>query len=271
MAVAITTIEQDSYPPRVQVTVTGLTLGNAIAVYRSVGGVWTALRGGSSDSVTDTAFVVIDAELPFGVPVTYVAVVNGLTQYATSAATHTLPGGKVALSDAITGDSAEVIITAAGDRTYSKDSARFRVAGRNIVVSSEFGQAEGNYELLVQTTTARDGLLALLTGATEGIVQIRQPGTSVTTGDTYDGVDAYLAVDAISERRWSQDGSDPRRLITISFAEVDGWSAALEAVGYTLLDIANYLGYSTADLQDLADFMGPSATLLGIAQADWSP
>lgn len=267
MAIAIVAVEQDSYPPRVQVSVTGLTLTHAIAVYRSVAGVWTLLRGGASVSVTDTAFVVVDAELPFGVPVTYIAVVDGTTQYATSAATHALTGGKVALSDAITGASAEVVITGLGDKTFTKDSARFRVAGRNVVVSSQFGQAEGSYELLVQSTTARDDLLDLLVGATEGIVQIRQPGVSLLTGDNYDGIDAYLAVDGIVERRWSQDGSDPRRLVTISYAEVAGWSTVLEARGFTLGDIDTFVN---STLQALADYMGVGSTLLGIAQADWT-
>lgn len=269
-AAAIAAAEQDSYPPRVQVSVTGLTIGDDVALYRVVDGERTLVRGATSDAVTDPAYVVVDAEIPFGVPVSYVAVVEGQVEYATAAVTYELPGGTVVLSDAITGQAAEVIIGAAGEQAFNRDSARFRVAGRNVVVSGPPGQAEGTYELLTLTTSQHNTLMTLLATATAGVVQIRQPGYSEVTGDPYDGVDAYLAVDRVVVRRFSQDGSDPRRLTTIDYAETDGWAAALEARGFTLEDISDYLGASS-DLDDLDDFFGGTGTLLSIALADWTP
>ena len=268
-AFTVTATEQDSFPPRVQIAVTGMTIGDSLEIFRQVAGELTAVRAGADDAVSDPAFIVIDAEIPFGVPVNYVAFVNGVGE-STPQVTYTLPGGKVALTDAITGAAAEVIITAAGDRVYARDSARFRVAGRNLVVTGPVGQAEGSYELLTTTTTARNSLIALLSSATEGVVQIRQAGLSAASGDPYDGIDAYLAVDRFTERRFSQDGSDPRRLTTIDFAEVAGWAAELEARGFTLQDLSDYFG-PTGTLQDVDDFPGPGGTLLDLALADWTP
>jgi hypothetical protein len=130
----ITVTEQASWPPRTQVAVTSLDAGDNVEVYRVVAGVWTLLRAGSVVGATDPSFLVVDAELPFGVPVSYAVYVNGF-EHLTGPATYDLPGGRVALSDAITGGVAEAIIGSAGDRVFSRRSARFQVNGRNLVVS----------------------------------------------------------------------------------------------------------------------------------------
>lgn len=245
MTVAITATEHPVYPPRVVIALTGITPGDPIGVYRQVAGNRTLLRAGSSDSSPDTVFRVVDAELPFGVPVTYVAVVDGV-EYTAGPTTHVLTGGKVALSDAITGLAAEVMIAAAGARGRPRDSYRARVGGRNVVVMRPLGDGVGTYDLFTDTTVAGQDLLTLLAGATEGIVQIRQPGG-------YDGIDAYLAVDDVDESRWSQDGSDPRRIWTIQFCEVDGWPASMAAAGFTYAQVnAYYAGLTYADAN--ADF-----------------
>lgn len=257
-AAAISVTAQDTWPPRNQVAVTGLSIGDSVTIYRVVAGERTELRGAIADA-TDTAVVILDAELPFGVPVSYVAVVQGAAEYASAAVTYELTGGKVALTDAITGAAAEVVIGAEGDRTNGRDSARMRVAGRNVVVSGPAAQDEGSYELFVSTTSSYDNLIDLLRNATDGIVQIRQPGG-------YDGIDAYLAVDAWTTRRWLHDGTKEARLVTIEFAEVDGWALTLSARGFTLADLA--AAYPPPNtLQDLgADY----TTFLALAQADLS-
>jgi hypothetical protein len=78
VTVRVTVDEQDVYPPRVLVTVTGLTIGDFVTVYRVVAGERTAVRQGAAEAV-DVAFLVLDAELPFGTPVRYVAVVSSDT------------------------------------------------------------------------------------------------------------------------------------------------------------------------------------------------
>lgn len=257
MTVTIGAAEQAVYPPRVAVTLAGLTLGDVVDVYREVAGNRTLLRSGSTDDSPDTGMVLVDAELPFGVPVTYVAVVESV-EYATSPATYTLTGGKVALTDAVTGLSAEVVILAAGAQGRTRDSARFHVAGRNLVVSRALSAPEGSYDLFVETTTARDDLMTLLAAATEGTVQLRQSGG-------YDGVDAYLSIDEVSEARWSQDGSDERRIITVSWAEVQAWASTLAPHGFTYGDVASYYTGLT-----YADAAAEFSTYLEAEGADYS-
>jgi hypothetical protein len=257
-AAAVVTHEQDVWPPRVQVVLTGLTIGDSVTVYRVVAGQRTAVRG-AVPAADDTALVLIDAELPFGVPVNYVAVV-GAAEYETSTVTYALPGGKVALTDAISGTSAEVLIGAAGDFTNGRDSARMRVGGRNVVVSDPAGQDEGSYEVVTETTTAYQDLIGLLETATEAVVQVRQPGG-------YDGVDAYLAVDGWTTRRFNQDGLEPKRLVTIEFATVDGWAPDLVARSFTYAQVmAAYVAPNGA----YQDIMGDYATYLDAAQGDFS-
>lgn len=256
---------QDVFPPRVQVVLTGLTIGDSVAVYRQVANVRTLVRGSSVAAVTDTAYVIVDAELPFGVPVTYVAVVDGTAEYTAGPATYDLPGGKAVLTDAITGAAAEVIVQAFGDQTTTRDSARMRAGGRNVVVTGPAGQPEGSYVLYTEAWSAFQNLEALLLSATEATVQIRNPGVSALSGQPYEGVDAYLVVDSWSVARFSQDGSDPRRMTTIQFAETDGWATALQAQGFTLQDLADFYGTGT-----LADLGGDYATFLDLAQGDFS-
>lgn len=412
MAVSFTAVEQDEYPPRVLLSLTGLTVGDSVELFRVVGGVRTAIRAGSDDAVTDTSFLRIDAELPFGVPVTYLALVNGedyvydttrntfdataeswagegttavarvtspvhdgagslratktmssgldsirfndnqgtrdisaagptlaawtlvpadaagtawharlelqdnafawnagtevaltpgtwtLISYTppaglmancrsiglqfratgvnasqsvyidtvmqgtspltTAAVTYVLPGGKVALSDAIAGDAAEVVILAWDEKDHDRDSTLFRVGGRNVAVVGDLGMFTSTIEFYVENTSSRDNLADLLASATEGVVQIRQPGG-------YDGVDSYLSILGAAERRFSQDGSDPRRIFAVRVAEVEAWGPTLEAAGFTLQDIADaYEGLTLADIDD--DY----ATLLLLAQGDFS-
>jgi hypothetical protein len=256
-AAAISAVTQDDYPDRVLVSVTGLTLGDDVSIYRQVGGVRTLVRAGAATDVTDPSFLRVDAELPFGVPVTYVAVVNGVAEYSTGPTTYILDGGKVALSDAIGGLAAEVVIMAWDAKTYDRQATVYKVGGRNVVVSGEY---ESTMTLFTETTSSANNLRALLSDATDAIIQIRQAGG-------YDGVDSYIAVKQVAERRWSQDGSDQRRLWDLTVAEVDGWATALEATGFTLQDIYDFYGTTGT----LATLNTDYATLLAIAQApDWT-
>lgn len=257
-APAFTADEQDVWPPRVLLSLTGLAVGDGVAVYRQVGGQRTLVRAGQSDAVVDSSFLVIDAELPFGTPVTYVAVVNDEWEYTAGPSTYTLPGGRVAISDAISGTAAEVVISAWPEKTRSRQSSVFRVGGRNVAVLGPLVGFEADIEIYTETTSARDNLYTVLENATEGVVQIRQPGTKA-----YDGVDSYVAVLDVTERRHSQDGSDPRRITAMRVVETEAWAPALEARGYTYADLdALYDGLTYADLA--VDY----ATYLDLAQAE---
>ena len=256
-APSVTVTEQDVYPPRVLVSVTDLTLGDSVELYRSVAGTRTPVRAGSSAAVDDPSFLVIDAELPFGVPVAYIAVVNGV-ELATAAVTYTLPGGKVVISDAISGDAVEVVIWTWPVKTYQPQASVFRVGGRNLVVSGDLGQYTTQLELYVETDTARDNVLALLAATTEGLFLIRQPGG-------YNGVDAYYGYTGVVDVRMSEDQADERHLITVDVVQVEAWAPDLQARGFTYADLAAaYAGLTYADLA------GDYATYLQLAQADLS-
>lgn len=243
---------QDVYPPRV-VVLTSLAAASSVQLYRVVGGVRTLVRGATSAADAGPNFVRVDAELPFGVPVSYMAVIDGIDSPNTTPVTYSLPGGKVALSDAVSGLSAEATILAWPDRSYQPPSSTFKVGGRNVVVSGELGMFEGTIELYTETTSTRDNLWNLLRNTTQGIIQMRQPGG-------YDGVDSYLVVVDAKEQRWSQDGSDQRRRHVLQVVETSSWASALEAAGFTLQDIADT--YSGQTLQDFSDDF---ATLLQVA------
>lgn len=250
--------QQDVWPPRTLITVTNLTVGDSIALYRVVAGARTLVRAASDDAVSDPAFVRVDAELPFGVPVSYVAVVNGSLEYATSSTSYVLTGGKVAISDAITGLSAEVVIMSIDPLTYNPGATVFQVGGRNVVVTGDMPGWSGTWEFYVETTAAAEQVRNLIAAATEGIVQVRQPGG-------YDGIDCYAGVTSVDVARFSQDGSDQRRLVRGALVQVEAWADALEARGYTLQDLAD--AYTGLTLQDVADDF---VTLLALAQADLS-
>lgn len=256
-AATVTVTPQDVYPPRNLIAVTDLTIGDSVYLYRSVAGVRTLVQGASSVAVTDPSFLRIDATLPFGVPVSYVAVVNGV-EYTTAAATYTLTGGKVAVSDAISGLAAEVVIWAWPEKTRNRRATVFQPGGRNVVVMGRLSLPSADVELYTDAYSSTENLVELLENATQGVVQIRQPGG-------YEGVDGFYAVTSYRERRYSQDGSDEKRIHILTLVEVDGWAGAFTALGFTYGDLATiYTGLTYANLS--ADF----ATYLLLSQGDFS-
>jgi hypothetical protein len=259
MAIVITADEQDVYPPRVLVSVTGLVGSEFVDIYRVVAGERVQIRGGFTIA-DDVAFLVLDAELPFGIPVSYVVVIDNVDEYATTPVTYALPGGKVAITDAITGLAAEVVILAWPEKRHERDSSVFRLQnGRTAVVAGPPVQFTGTIDLFVATDSSRANLINVLQSATAGTVQIRQAGG-------YADVDCYVSVLSHNVKRWSQDGSDERRIVTLDVAEVSAWSSELLARGYTYADLESvYTGLTYGDLA------GDYATYLDLAQAELTP
>lgn len=258
MAGSLTVLAQTAWPTRVQVSATGL--GNAFfTINRVVGGARTPVRGAYDQYIYPaTAKVVIDAEVPFGVPVTYELVEGGAIVDTEGPVTYTLAGGNVALTDAITGLSAEVQIGAIDELDADTASAVYNIDGVNRVVSSKISQPGTTVEYFTATLTARDDLRALLAGCQNGTYQQRGPAA------TYDA-EAYYAVLRSRERRFSQDGTDERRITAVQVVETQPWPSGMEARGFTLQDIADaYTGLTLADLA--ADY----ATLLALAQGDFA-
>jgi hypothetical protein len=246
------------YPPRNLISVTSLTLTDSIQIYRSVGGERTLVRAATSDSVTDPSFVRVDAEFPFGVPVTYVAVINSSTEISAGPVTYSLVGGKPVFTDAISGNAAEVVIRAWDQKSWSRRASVFKVGNRNVVVSSgSLGMYEAAIEVYVSAGSSAANFFETITAPTEGIVQIRNASGSIND---------YVVVLSANEVRFEHSIEDEQRLFLVNVAEVEAWASALEARAYTLQDIADYYGVS-GTLQDIAD---DYTDLLSIAQGDFS-
>lgn len=236
--VAITAVEQAVSPPRVLVSVTGLTLGDGVQVYRVVNDDRTPIRGGYSEAVTDTAFVRVDAEMPFGVPVSYVVSVNENEEYATASDVYTV--GAPVVSDAITGLAAFPMIYEWPSLDAPRESTVLQPGGRNVAVLGPVPQPRSQVTFRTATAEEKADLAEVLRNATNGIVQIRQPGG-------YDDIDSYQAVLNVSPQRATRRGLNPVRYWPVDVVEVDGWASELEAKGFTLQDIANaYTGTGTA-------------------------
>lgn len=255
---AVAAVEQDTWPPRVAVSATGLETDDVATFYRAQGSTRTAVRGADAVTVGDTAMVRIDAELPFGTPISYVLDLNGEAEYATSPLTVDLPGGKVAISDAISGASAEVVITSWPEKRTTRPSSTFVVGGRNVVVTGQRPGFVGGIEVETTSDAARENFGDLLDQATSGILQIRQDGN-------YGGVDCYVSVLTDSEmRRDETDGADERRRWLLDVVEVEPWAADVEAAGFSWQDLQD--AYTGLTWQDLID---DYATWLAVAQAEF--
>jgi len=258
-AVALSFVVQDMYPDRVLLTATGLVGGSTYSITRRVAGsaIRTPVRGADNLAVTSDAAVVVDAEEPFGIELTYTLTVDGIDADS-ELVTVTLSGAKVSLSDAIAGNASEVVILAWPEKNYEVPASVFKVGGRNIAVSGQAGGFDASLELVTETDDARRNLVELIKSATSGILQLRQAGG-------YDDVDAYVKVLRFGPVRWSQDGSDPRRVIALDVVEVGPWAPTLSSSTFTWQDVADaYTGQTWADLD--ADY----ATWLAVAQGDFS-
>ena len=257
------TVETSVWPQRVVLSVTGLIAGSTASIYRVAAGstTRTPVRNANAVTVGDT-LIVTDAEAPFGVALTYILNVGTTTvgtDVASATTTLTLTGGKVALTDAITGNAAEVIVLAWPEKRRERASSVFAVGGRNIVVSGYRSGFTGTIDLFAETNESVDNILSLIDSATSGILQIRQAGP-------YHGFDAYISVQSDTETRWSQDGTDPRRTISLEVVETTAWG---EDVGssstFSYADVAAYYtgrNYGSWD----ADF----STYLAAALGDYS-
>jgi hypothetical protein len=179
-------------------------------------------------TVTADTLSKVDDEAPFGVLLTYILTVDGV-DVASATTTLTLAG-------------AEVVVLAWPSKRRERNSSVYAVGGRNIVVSGQRGGFSGTIDLFTETDDSKNNVLDLLQNATSGIIQIRQAGP-------YDGVDCYVSVLSDDEQRYSQDGSDERRIVSLDVVETGAWAPTLESPGFTLDDIkAAYVGLTYADL-----------------------
>jgi hypothetical protein len=241
------------------VSVTGLTAENIVtaSVYRINGTDRTAVRAATAVDVTSlSALLRVDAEQPFGVPVSYGADltdVNGTVWSITTSGVITSTVTADVVSDAVAGVGAAVTIESLPEMTRDRGATAFHVGGRLVDVSRRRSGAQATVTVRTDTEEAGDAIQQVLQGATEGVVQIRKQ-TSIS------GLDGHYAVLSDTERRhWY----DELRWWDLETVETEAWPDTMEAQGFTLQDIAN----AFATLGDIAAaFPG---TLLDIAQFDF--
>jgi hypothetical protein len=255
----ITTTPQSVFPPRNLVAVTEMLAGDVVTatIFREVGGELTELRGASGVNVVgQDALVRVDGEQPFGVPVTYAArLVDSLgDESLVHSGPITSTVATDVISDAIRGIGAPVTLQSYAEKQRNRDATLFNVGGRTVVVSRRRSGPSGTIAVRTLTDEAGDALDEVLDQATEGVVLIRKQTTLAR-------LDGYYAIPADTE---SPTWYDEVRYWHLEAVKVEGWADGLEAVGFTLQDLAD--NYAT--LQDLADDFTPG-TLLDIAIYDF--
>ncbi|MEU1596212.1 hypothetical protein ABZ468_25970 [Streptomyces sp. NPDC005708] len=253
----LTVNPQSVFPPRNLVAATSLVGDDIVTatLYRQVGGQLVTVRAAGGVDVTGVSSLLrVDAEQPFGVPVTYAADltdVNGTVWRIVSGSITSTVNSDV-ISDAVQGTGAAVTIQAWPDKKRDRDGTVFNVGGRLVAVTRQRSAAQATITVRTLTDADGDDLQDVLDGATEGVILIRKQ-------ITMPGVDNYLAALSDSEdRTWY----NPVRYWTLDTIETEPWPDFMEAAGFTLQDIAN--NYST-----LSDLAADFTTLLAIALFDF--
>ena len=270
----VSAVVQDTAPPRVQITATGLaTDGDLVTVYRVVDGDETPVRGGI-DRVPDATgtLVLTDQSAPFGVPVAYRVdqtdtVTGAITSSTSTPVTLTAPGPWLSLP--VTGEAVQLTIVDWPEKAYAARGAVIAVAGRTtpIVVSDKRIAASSTLTVLTRTKAELDALRDLL--AVGDVIQVRPVCGAVEA--------EYVAVLDVTEQRYRPRtlrtdggvpaGSDWRRYVVLECQVVDEPPRKMPAVGDTLADLHAYAGGTGSTLNTLATAtFPPPATLLTIAQ-----
>jgi hypothetical protein len=257
---SISVSAQSVFPPRNLVSATGLTGDDIVTVslLRQAGSDLESVRAGSSVDVTGQAsFLRVDAEQPFGISLTYSAVltdVNG-TQWTITASPITSTVTSDVISDAIRGVGAAVKIESPLEWKRERDATQFNVNGRIVVVGKPRSTRSGTITVRTETDDDGDALNELLDSATEGTILVRKQVSLARLDGT------YALIDDTESPNWY----DTYRWFALNLAKADDWPAVMEAAGFTLQDIANNFSI----LSDISAFF--PGTLLSIAQYDFGP
>ncbi|MFF9238378.1 hypothetical protein ACF1AY_15795 [Streptomyces sp. NPDC014776] len=254
----LTVTAQSVFPPRNLLSLTGMSAGDitSVTINRMALGTATPVRAAVDVNVTgQNAMVRVDGEQPFGVPLTYQAVltdINGNEWTVTSASiTSTVPSDVI--SDAIRGVGAPCFIEAWPDKKRTREASVFNVGGRYVVVGKPRSTAQSTVTVSTDTNADGDALQSVLQGLTEGVLLIRKQVTDPR-------VDSYLALLEDTEKpNWQTE----YREWDLSVAEGQAWASTLEAAGFSLADIAN----NFTSLADIAAAF--PTTLLSIATFDF--
>jgi hypothetical protein len=254
---AVAATPQTAFPPRNLVSATGLTGDDIVTAtfYRQVGTDLTAVRAASGIDVTgQSSLLRVDAEQPFGVSITYAAVltdVNG-AQWTVYSGPITSTVAADVISDAVRGIGAAVKIESPLEKKRDRDATTFNVGGRLIVVGRPRSAPSSTITVRTETDEDGDALNEVLDGATEGVILVRKQNSLSRLDGSYALLSDNEAPTWYDEFRW----------FSLDVVKADDWPDVMEAAGFTLQDIAN--NYST-----LADIAAAFPTLLAIALYDF--
>jgi hypothetical protein len=222
----------------------------------------TAVRGMIEVDVTGAdAFVRTDAEFPFGVEFYYEATFtdDDGNQYTSTATPMTVTAAGYIVSDAIRGIGMVIRLHDWPEKRHDRLRSEFVIADRIVVVAGDRQPPHAAVILKTLDADQRRTLGSILTGATSNTVQFRAPVYD-------DDIDSFQNVLVDSIRRVpGANVAEPTRLWQLDVVETEAWPSVLEAIGFTLQDIADFYEFGTLNDID-TDF----TTLLAIAQNDWS-
>lgn len=262
MAITITAVEQ--LDRRVAVTVAGLSTAvpavDSLILYRDDLDQPRAVVRGFLDYVpTADGFVAFDNEAPLERPVFYTLATtrsDGTVVEQTTAAPIMLSAAYPVVSEPVSGDGVDLsAIVTWPDLEREGRATVIDVVDRPdpIVVSSGLSSPSSAPVLRVDTIVARRALRTLLESAQ--VLQIRDPHPDVE--------DAYVAVGKVTERRLTNDPTDPRRAVLLEVRHVSAPAIGIASGGDTLDELNDAIPGTLNDIA--AAFPG---TLLDIAAAD---
>lgn len=242
------------------ITLSTVGPGGAATLYRVVDGARTLVRGALGLTPSGNALVVTDQETPFAVPVTWVLQQMGQdgTVYELASNTLTIETRLPWLTNPISGEGVTLTIAEWTETTRAGRTGVLAISGRAAPVVVADVRATPTSDLVVVATSRAD-LRALRDLLASGeVILVRAPCEAVET--------SYQVIGDVTETRLDPaDGSSWRRKITLACQEVEAPDLAVEALGDTLQDLADFV---PTTLADLAAAFGPSATLLTIAQTN---
>lgn len=256
MTAITATITAASPVPNVQIditidtpaTVTGWT------VYRDTAAGSVAVWIGSTSS---GAMSLVDYTCPLAVPVTYRLVVtrNPYAQESVSAAPVTITGAVGCfLTDPASGKTLSVNLMEWPERTHRARQTFVDVLNRSdpIGLSDVHATPSGDWLLYTATAAALAALKEVLLTVAGVTVLRTQPTSSIPS--------VTVVVGEVSERRYTNVGTDQRRLIDVAIQEIAPIPGSASPLPSTLL------GLSTVDGSTLGSLSQFRATLLQLSQ-----
>lgn len=257
----MTTLTATAQPGYVALALTDAAADAVATITRDPSPGTITVRGTPAAVTAGGGLVLTDVEHPFGVTVTYTAVLRDPDTNATIDSVAAVldpvtlpdPGGMV-VSDPFTGAAVTVPVWDERDERHTARSYRYDLAGYRLPVflTEQHAGPVWTVELLTTRAQDRPELLDLLTAGAPVLLR--------TAGDC-DLHDGWVMPGDVDVARRTRRASDERRMWSVQVAAVDPPGSGLESVAVTLLDLHEY------EPGTLTDLAGRAATLLDLSRA----